>query len=89
MESENEKEFVKTYRCILPDGKRENLYIKFKAEEMAECFINGVYAGFSLWNDHEFYISPYLKDKGNTVLVKITGSAANRYTDNKIDYGLI
>lgn len=89
IKDEDAKEFVKTYTAKIPDGKRENLYIKFKAEEMAECYVNGVYAGFSLWNEHEFYISPYLKDKDNIVSVKITGSAANRYTDNKIDYGLI
>lgn len=86
---ESEKDFTKTYVSPLPGGKEENLYIKFKAEEMAECFVNNSPAGFSLWNEHEFYVSPYLHDGENEVRIVVTGSAANKFTDNKIPYGMI
>ncbi len=85
--SEESESFVKYYKgeyC----GKKENLYISVSAEEMVECFVNGEYAGFSLWNEHEFYISPYLLEGVNIIELKITGNAANRFSDSSIAYGL-
>ena len=86
--SEDKEKFVKTYSgkyC----GKRDNLYVSVLAEEMVECFVNGEFCGVSLWNKHEFYLSPYLIDGENLIELVITGNAANRFTANRISYGLI
>lgn len=85
---ENQEEFTKTYCAKVRCDSVENIYIKAKGEEMAECFVNSQFAGFSLWNDHEFYISPYLTDGENTIEIKMTGSAVNRFTEHKKNYGL-
>ncbi len=87
LDSEDFENFVKFYKGEY-HGRKENLYISVSAEEMVECFVNGEYAGFSLWNDHEFYISPYLVDGNNVIELEITGNAANRFSDSSIAYGL-
>ncbi len=82
--------FVKTYRATVTAEPREDLYLCVRAEEgdMVECFVNGRFAGFSLWNDHEFALSPYLCDGENTVELRVTGSAVNRFTEHRLAYGL-
>jgi hypothetical protein len=85
-----EDEYVKTYLCNLSLGvpEDESLWISIEAEEMVECFVNGEFSGVSLWNRHEFNISPYLRPGENEIILKVTGNAANKFTDNKIPYGL-
>lgn len=85
--SEDEKNFVKTYRGSFI-GTADNLYIRFSASDMAECFVNGSFCGFGLWNEHEFYISPYLKDGVNKIELRISANAANKFSDKKVPYGL-
>lgn len=85
--SDDAENFVKIYSGDY-SGKKENLYLRLWADDMAECFVNGEYCGFSLWNEHEFYISPYLSDVENKIELKITGNAANRFSDAEIPYGL-
>lgn len=85
---ENGEEFAKTYRAMVTCADTDNLYLRVRGEEMAECFVNGEFAGFSLWNEHEFYISPYLVQGDNIVEIKMTGSAVNRFTDYRTEYGL-
>lgn len=86
----DEVKHVKTYasRLNVDTVKRENMWICVDAEEMVECFTNGHFVGFSLWNKHEFNIAPYLHNGENEVILKVTGNAANRFTNNKIPYGL-
>ncbi len=84
----HEDGFAKYYKGTLA-GTKDGLYIKINAEEMLECFINGNFAGVSFWNDHEFYVSPYLNDGENIIELKVSGSAANKYSNAKIEYGLI
>lgn len=81
---------VKTYvgRLNADTENKENLWISVAAEEMVECFVNGHFIGFSLWNKHEFNVAPYLQRGDNEILLKVTGNAANRFTDHKIPYGL-
>ena len=86
--SENQEDFTKTYRAVVSGSYGKNVCIKLKGEEMAECFVNNHFAGFSLWNDHEFCISPYLTEGENTIEIKMTGSAVNRFTEHKVEYGL-
>ncbi len=87
--SEDSEEFKKTYRATVDCTERENVYLKVTGEEMAECFVNTNFAGFSLWNAHEFYLSPYLKEGENIIEIVMTGSAVNKYTCHRMDYGLV
>ncbi len=87
--SDDKKEFVKSYKAVLNTKIKDNLHISLKAEEMVECFVNGKFAGFSLWNDHDFDISPHLVDGENIIELKVTGSAVNRFTEHTKEYGLI
>ncbi|MBQ7901865.1 MAG: hypothetical protein IJ365_07905, partial [Clostridia bacterium] len=66
----------------------QNLYLKVWAEEMAECCVNGHFAGVSFWNEHEFYLTPYLKKGKNRIELCVTGTLANIYSAETIDYGL-
>lgn len=86
--SDDKNEFKKTYRASVNYLSSDNIYLKFTGKEMAECFVNGSFAGFSLWNRHEFHISPFLTDGLNIIEVVLTGSAVNRYTNYSVDYGL-
>ncbi|MDP4133727.1 MAG: hypothetical protein Q8882_06920 [Bacillota bacterium] len=86
---DDKSSFIKKYQAKFCCQGTENLYINVKAEEMVECYINGSFAGFSLWNDHEFFIKPYIKKGENQVELSVTGSAVNRFTDQKIEYGLL
>ena len=83
--------FVKTYRATVAVAPRKNLYLSVRAEEgdMVECYVNGHFAGFSLWNDHEFELLPYLCDGKNTIELRVTGSAVNRFTHYRVAYGLM
>ncbi|MBE7025330.1 MAG: hypothetical protein E7408_04680 [Ruminococcaceae bacterium] len=89
MISENCKEFSKTYSGTVNCTETDNMYIKVTGEEMAECFVNEKFAGFSLWNAHEFYLTPYLKKGENIIEIKMTGSAVNRFTEHRMDYGIV
>ncbi len=62
--------------------------ICLQGEEMAECFVNGKFAGFSLWNEHEFRLTPHLHPGANRITVRFTGSAVNRFTEHRTEYGL-
>jgi hypothetical protein len=86
----DKSEYMKTYICNLNLNavENENLWISVDGEEMVECFVNGHFSGVSLWNKHEFNIAPYLHLGENEILLKVSGNAANRFTDNTIPYGL-
>ena len=87
--NEDSEHFVKTYVGMATiDTLGEERYLKVNAEEMVECFVNGSFAGVSLWNTHEFNLANHLKLGENTVTLKVTGNAANRFTDHRIEYGL-
>ena len=88
--SQDEEQYVKTYHSLLSVETLPNKPVIFsvQAEEMTECFVNGTFVGFSLWNPHTFEISRYLKEGENEILLRVTGNAANRYGDHPIAYGL-
>lgn len=88
LEKTDEEDFIKDYRAKVTVDDIKGRYLTLHAEEMVECFVNGFFAGVSFWNEHEFYLSPYLKAGENDIRLRITGSAVNRYTDQRIDYGL-
>lgn len=88
LDSDNKELFVKTYKATVNVVEKDNLWIKVKADEMAECFVNGSFAGVSFWNEHEFEISDFVKEGNNEIILKVTGNASNRFTENTIEYGL-
>ena len=88
--SDDVSTYTKTYVGSLhADDGENNTYLKVRAEEMVECFANGEFVGVSLWNTHEFNLAKHLKKGENKLMLKVTGNAANRYTNHKIEYGLL
>ena len=87
---EDKEQFVKTYKGTLKitSEAEKNIFIKVHAEEMTECFVGGKLVDFSLWNDHEFDLRDYLQTGDNEIQLRVTGSAVNRFTNHRIDYGL-
>ena len=88
--SEDTAAYVKTYTgtLIATREEGESAWLRVTGEEMAECYVNGRFVDASLWSPHEFDLSGYLTEGENTVTVRITGNAANRFTDRRIAYGL-
>ena len=88
--ADDTERFVKTYRgtFTLTQQTADPLWLRVYGEEMVECFVNGQFVGFSLWNAHEFCLSDALHVGENEILLSVTGSAANRFTDHRIPYGL-
>ena len=82
---------VKVYTGTLhrKGTEAEGARLRVKAEEMAECYVNGHFLDVSLWSPHEFDLSGHLVEGENTITLKITGNAANRFTNRKIEYGLL
>ena len=89
--SEDTELFVKTYEGKLDyDGTgSDEIWISVTGEEMVECFVNSIFVDFSLLNAHKFNITRHLSAGENTVMLKFTGNAANRFTDHRIKYGLL
>jgi hypothetical protein len=91
MVSHDEQNFVKTYRSNIRVEESDDsaLWIRLNAEEMVECYVNGRFVDFSLWGPHEFDITGYVKAGDNEIIINVTGNAANRFTEHRIDYGLL
>ena len=89
--SEDTENFVKTYTASLhlDAPPAEGTWLQIDAEEMAECYVNGRFAGAGLWSTHEFDLSAHLAQGENEITLKITGNAANRFTAHRIAYGLL
>ena len=82
---------MKTYTGVLTvdESEQDALWLQVHAEEMVECFVNDCFVDVSLWNPHQFRISDYVKQGENSITLKVTGSAANRFTGHRIAYGVI
>jgi len=89
--SHDEANFVKTYAGIFNADApiNEEILIKVQAEEMVECFVNDRFVDVSLWNTHRFRLTDHVKQGENRIVLRVTGNAANRFTDHRIAYGLI
>lgn len=86
---ENKDKITKTYKAFyVKEDNSENECFKISCEEMAECYVNGKFAGVSFFN-HEFNIGKYLRKGKNEITLIITGSIANKYSDKNIYYGLV
>ena len=88
--SHDETNFVKTYAGVLvvDDTVADDIWIQIRAEEMVECFVNDSFVDVSFWNPHRFRISDHLRRGDNTITLKVTGNAANRFTEHRIAYGM-
>lgn len=62
--------------------------LEIDAEEMAELWVNGKFAGVSFWNKHRFDLKGLLRPGGNAFRLVVTGSLANRYGKHAVPYGL-
>ena len=88
--SENKSQFSKTYKGMLNIDTlpEDNIMISVKTEEMAECFVNDSFAGFSLWNSHEFDLTKFIRQGLNEITLVVTGNASNRFSSHRTYYGL-
>lgn len=81
--------FIKEYRAeYRTDSVTGTEIIAVTGEEMAECWCGGEFAGVSFWNTHEFKVGNLLREGTNEIRIRFTGSAANRYSGQKLDYGM-
>lgn len=80
-----EKTYAMNYNVDSPVG---NEVLSVTAEEMAECWCNGRFIGVSFYNKHKFECGPFLNAGDNAIKIVVTGNAANRYTENRIPYGI-
>lgn len=62
--------------------------LELDAEEMAELWVNGKFAGVSFWNKHRFDLKGLLHPGSNAFKLVVTGSLANRYGKRAVPYGL-
>ena len=87
---ESPDDISKTYTALLDLGEiAGNEIFTIRGEEMAECYVNGHFAGVSLTNSHTFNIGKFLTNGVNSLRVVFTGSAANRYGNISIPYGIL
>lgn len=81
---ENREVRVLSYNVSDPE---EVLRFRVRAQEMVECWCNGVLADVSFWGEHRFELRN-LKQGINEIRLVITGNAANKYEDAGIPFGL-
>ncbi len=58
------------------------------AEEMAELYVNGEFAGAGFWPPQTFELRSLLREGTNELILVVTGSMANRYGIHPVWYGL-
>jgi len=89
LQAQDEERYTKTYTCIYTcDKVSGGEYFAVEGEEMAECFVNGRFAGVSFISPHMFHVEHYLKEGDNRLEVVMTGSIANKYGGTEIPYGI-
>lgn len=89
-EEEDDEHFVKTYTVEYEkkeDAMRHEFF-EVAYHEMAECYVNGQFCGVEFFC-RRFEIGALLHKGKNTIRLVVTGSAANRYNEEKIDYGIM
>lgn len=70
------------------DMVAEGVVIRVEAEEMAELYVNGVFAGVGFWPPQNFPISKLLHEGENQLRLVVTGSLANKYGREPVWYGV-
>ena len=92
---DNKATYVLTYENVKSkvylDGKQVEmcgLRFSVEADEMVECFCNGVFVDVSFWGPHRFDVGNFLQEGENEICLVITGNIANIYEDAGIAFGL-
>ena len=93
MVSEDERDLRKEYRATLTVTAAQlaqpNVVFEIRAEEMAELYVNGQFAGVGFWPPQRFDLLPFLHEGENSLRLVVTGSLANRYGQKPVPYGLL
>lgn len=91
--SEDTRAVRKEYRATLAVAsgqmQKPSAVLEIRAEEMAELYVNGCFAGVGFWPPQRFDLLPYLHTGENNLRLVVTGSLANRYGDGPVPYGLL
>ena len=91
--SEDKHAVRKEYRASLTvtadQLARPGAVLELRAEEMAELYVNGRFAGVGFWPPQKFDLLPFLREGENSLRLAVTGSLANRYGQKKVPYGLM
>lgn len=91
--SEDKRSVRKEYRASLTvtaeQLARPNALLEIRAEEMAELYVNGQFAGAGFWPPQRFDLLPFLHEGENSLRLTVTGSPANRYGQKPVPYGLL
>lgn len=92
LQSIDYRKVKKTYTAALSCNVRQSRslhpILALDAEEMAELWVNGQFAGASFWSTHRFDLHGLLKEGINELKLIVTGSLANRYGKQPVWYGL-
>jgi hypothetical protein len=86
--SDNPSRVQKVYETILYIEQAAEYCLKVNAEEMAELYINGTFAGVSFFAPHCFKTGNLLKQGNNKLKLVVTGSLANLYGRKPVWYGV-
>ncbi len=84
-----QKEYEGTFYWEKERDKKKRWVLHTAAEEMVEYYVNGRFAGVTLWNPHEIELSGLLEEGENHLRIVVTGNPANRYGAADIPYGLL
>ena len=82
------KTYTAEMECSEEQANAEYPLLEINAEEMAELWVNGKFAGASFWNKHRFNLKGLLHPGSNAFKLVVTGSLANRYGKHAVPYGL-
>lgn len=82
-----QKTYEATFSCDAVD-ENTNVMLTINANEMVEYFVNGAFAGVTMWNPHEINIMPYLNKGKNLIKLVVTGNLANKFSNTPIPYGI-
>ena len=90
--SEDPAAVRKVYEARITAGSQllghGSVRFQVRAEEMAELYVNGEFAGVGFWPPQSFDVRPYLREGENSLRLVVTGSLANRYGQKPAPYGL-
>ena len=86
----DKKKYIKTYTTTV-DGAliKENTYLRLRANDVVEWWINGKLAKVTFWNPHVLLAPMHLRQGENVVTVRVIGSVANKYGNLQVPYGLL
>ena len=86
----DKKKYIKTYTTIVDGAQiQESTYLRLRANEVVEWWINGKLAKVTFWNPHVLLAPMHLRQGENVVTVRVIGSVANKYGNLQVPYGIL